>query len=309
MVDVMWTGEDPGAGDGARSAAPHVSLRALRIACGALAVLGAALPLSALSSAFSASLEAGSGAPVDRRTTMLMLGITGGSHAGRWLAQLALVAHLERAERWAWRASLAGVGAALLVDVVYWLGHGVAWSVVLLDAVPGVLVGGLLLGLGRRATRELPPPPPPRAPQQRAPQQRAVLFVCAVGLLSGLAIAFGGTSVLFDPWRRGLAAAHYGGTSSAHAEELVAQFFGSIGGATVAQFAVLGLLARGGVGGGERRALDWILASFLGWFLVDSAWSLAAGGAFNVLLVNLPFAVLALPVLAWARVRAAPRAT
>lgn len=68
---------------------------------------------------------------------------------------------------------------------------------------------------------------------------------------------------------------------------------------------MLASLARARIARGDVRAVDWSLASFLAWLLVDSSWSLWAGGLFNVLMVNVPFAAFSLPLLVWVRARLA----
>jgi hypothetical protein len=127
------------------------------------------------------------------------------------------------------------------------------------------------------------------------------LLAAAIGATSGLVIALGGSSALFEPWRAALGEAHHGGPLPSTAARFAATFFGPIGGSTFAQFLILGALARERVSRGDLRALDWTLASFFAWFVPDCAWSLGSGGLFNVLLVNLPFAAVLLPPLAWAR--------
>lgn len=302
----MQVGLNSASDDAAQSASVRTCLRILRTSCAALVGLGVVLPLAYDTAPFALyreALERGLGGAPDRSTLTLILGITGGSIAGKWLAHLALLGHLARGERWAWRASLLGLFAWLVLDSAVSLAHGAWWNVALVNVVPAALVGVPLLVLGGHARIETGAPGTPWG----SPGGLAVL-VAALGALTGVMIALGGTTVLFAPWRTGLADAFHGGTASPPAEQLVATFFGPIGGSTLGQFLMLGALARHRIAAGDVRALDWTLLSFLGWLVVDTSWSLASGGVFNLLLVNVPFALLSLPILVWARVRVAARA-
>ena len=272
----------------------------------AFAGLGVALPIAVDAPPFAlyrAALAAGIG-EVDPRTRTLLLGITGASIAGKWVAHLALLAPLTRGERWAWTASVAGLASWLAIDSVVCLAHGAWWNVAYVNLVP-LLTFGVLLAIARTGRgAEVAEPP---AVTRGSPAWWA-MAVAVAGAVSGLAIAFAGTSPLFGPWRDGLSAAHHGGVEDPRALRLAASFFGPIGGSTFAQFVLLGALARHRASRGDVRALDWSLASFLAWLVPDCAWSLASDGGFNVLLVNVPFGALALPPLLWARARLASKA-
>ncbi|MBX7193108.1 MAG: hypothetical protein K1X94_13660 [Sandaracinaceae bacterium] len=265
----------------------------------AFVTLGLALPLAIdapVLGLYRQALVHAVGEP-DPRTWRLLLGITGASIAGKWVAHLALVPYLARGERWAWRASVIGLASWFAVDSLVSLAHGAWWNVAFVNLVPPATFGACLaLARHRRWSDE-------RAPELvRGSAAWWALLAAAIGTTSGAVIALGGSSVLFDPWREALAAAH--GASN---DAFVASFFGPIGGSTLAQFAMLGMLARHAVARGDRRALDWILASILAWLVPDSLWSLASAGAFNVWLVNLPFAALCVPPVLAARWRG-PRA-
>lgn len=276
--------------------------RALAATTIAFVALGVALPVAIDAPPFAPyrdALDDAIGSGADPRTRTLLFGITGGSIAGKWVAHLALVSPLVRGERWARRASVAGLASWLVLDSTISLAHGAWWNVVYVNVVP-VLTFGALLALTRSADAgSAPPAITPGSPAWW------VMAVAALGATSGLVIALGGTSMLFAPWRAGLGEAHYGGALPPAASHLAATLFGPIGGATFAQFLLLGSLARERVARGDVRALDWTIASLLAWLVPDCAWSLASGGLFNVLLVNVPFAALTLPPLLWARVRLA----
>jgi hypothetical protein len=66
-------------------------------------------------------------------------------------------------------------------------------------------------------------------------------------------------------------------------------------------------VARHGVAAREAWAARWSLIALLVWALTDSAWSVSAHGAFDVFLVNVPFALLLGAPLAWATARNARR--
>lgn len=279
--------------------------RALAATALAFVGLGLALPVAIDTLPFApyrAALEAGIGGGLDLRTRTLLLGITGGSIAGKWVAHLALVGPLARGERWARHASASGLASWFLLDSVVSLAHGAWWNVVYVNVVP-VLTFGVLLAVAPASRPSSAPP----AIVRGSPAWWA-MAVALLGAGTGLVIALGGTSVLFEPWHAALADAHYGGASPPSAALLAASCFGPIGGSTFAQFLLLGALARERVSRGDVRALDWAIASFLAWLVPDCAWSLASDGVFNVLLVNVPFAALALPVLLAARHRLARRA-
>ena len=74
-----------------------------------------------------------------------------------------------------------------------------------------------------------------------------------------------------------------------------------IGGAVWIQLVALG--AAVGRAWGDRGVIAGALASLMAWVIVDSAWGLVAGGAFNVLVINAPtIALLGPPLLAaWVR--------
>jgi hypothetical protein len=271
-------------------------VRALAATAVAFVALGLVLPLAIDTPPFALyrdALEAEVGR-VEPRTRMLLLGITGGSIAGKWVAHLALVGALARGERWARRASLAGLASWFVLDSAVSLAHGAWWNVAYVNVVPLVTFGALV-AMTHGADTGAPPEVVRGSPAWWA------LLAAAIGATSGLVIALGGSSALFEPWRAALGEAHHGGPLPSTAARFAATFFGPIGGSTFAQFLILGALARERVSRGDLRALDWTLASFFAWFVPDCAWSLGSGGLFNVLLVNLPFAAVLLPPLAWAR--------
>lgn len=271
-------------------------VRALAATAAAFVALGLVLPVAIDTAPFAPyrdALEAALG-EVEPRTRTLLLGITGGSIAGKWVAHLALVGPLARGERWARRATLAGLASWFVLDSAVSLAHGAWWNVAYVNVVP-LVTFGLLAARTKSADTGAPPE------IVRGSPAWWVLLAAAFGATSGLVIALGGTTALFAAWRAALGEAHHGGSLPPAIAQFTATFFGPIGGSTFAQFLLLGALARERISRGDVRAVDWTLASFFAWFVPDCAWSLTSGGSFNVLLVNVPFAAVLLPPLAWAR--------
>ena len=304
-------------GRGHRAADPrHDRLtRWLERACLGFAVFGAALPLVMATPVFSpyrGALERAVGDPsfvagAGSATTQLVVGITGGSIAGKWLAHFAVARFAIRAgRRWALRATIAGLLAWFLIDSASSLVAGAWANVVMVNGMPLLVV----LPLAWRLARSMDGDALPADDRSRAPAALA-FSTSLVGIAAGLVIAFALDTPAFAPWWRGLGTAHFGGADAPRTAHTLVRFFaGPIGGSTVGQFVLLAFVARYPMRAGERWAARWALASILGWALVDSAWSLASGAAFNVLWINLPFVALTTPPLVWAlmRQRRSPRA-
>lgn len=109
----------------------------------------------------------------------------------------------------------------------------------------------------------------------------------------------------FDPFGLwdGLAAdAFHAGETPAAVARFRRFILGPFGATTAAYFVLFAAVARHPLRARERWAY-WALAGSLGlWFTVDSLASVARGGLFNVLLVNVPCAViLGVPLLALRR--------
>lgn len=240
----------------------------------------------------AATLPAGDG-----RLLGLMLGITGGSMAGKWIVH-ALLAHgpLAEGRAWARDLTLRGLAAWFLVDSAASLRLGATFNVWMINLAPMFFVG-LPLMLAHRRFREHTAPPAPMPPGTRA------CFATALaGAAAGAMIAFGGDTVLFAPWFAGLEAAQYGGRAiDASTLRLALFFFGPVGGCTLAQFLMLAGFVRHD--GGTGRAAVTGSVSIAAWCTIDSAFGLAHDGLFNVAMVNLPALMMTLPPWLWLLVR------
>lgn len=277
----------------------------LEAVCLFFAVLGVSLPIAFVLPPFALYRSAvaaaiGDPAMLEGDTARLVAGITGGSIAGKWTLHWAIARFGIRAgRRWAWEATMAGLSTWLVVDSVSSLLGGAWANVVMINGMPPLLVLPLAWRL-----RPLCQEPPAPATAREALTARLALASALVGVGTGLVIAFGTESFVFDAWWDGLAAAHFAGSpapSSAHA--LVRFFAGPIGGSTAGQCVMLAFVARRAIAAGEAWAWKWSALSLFAWALTDSAWSLSAGGAFNVWLVNAPCLVLLGAPLVWAGAR------
>jgi hypothetical protein len=231
--------------------------------------------------------------PDDVDLAGLMLGITGGSIAGKWIVH-ALVARgpLAEGRAWARDLTLRGLAVWFFADSIASIAVGAAFNVWMINLVPAALVGApLVLAWSRFEDGGENPAP-----------LHGVACVCfwasLFGASTGLGIAFGGTTPLFAQWFSGLEAAHYGGAALAESPRRFAlAFFGPIGGCTLAQFAMLAMLVRR-----EPARLRTALAgagSILAWFVVDSSYGAAHRGWFNIAMVNLPAIAMTLPPWLW----------
>ncbi len=275
----------------------------LEIACVGFAVLGLALPLAYASAPFALYREhlgrtvgdAAAAAPNPALT--LVLGILGGSIAGKWAMHFAIVRFaLREKKRWARDASLAGLLSWFVVDSVASVLRGATFNVLLVNLAP-MLAFGVPLALSWRGADV--PDRVEAVPAMLRPA-RAVMLASAAGIVAGLVIAFAGATRAFAPWFDGYSAAHFAGAavpSSARDAALV--FFGPIGATTVAHFVMVLLVAKHAMTRGEAWAWRWATLSVLLWFVTDSTWGALNGGAFNIALVNLPTLALMLPPLLW----------
>ena len=276
--------------------------RIVELAAWAFAALGATLPAALHTPALSMyreALLAGTGVASlaeHERLLGLVVGITGGSIAGKWLMHVAIARWgLASGQRWAMDATIVGLLGWFAIDTGASLMVGAWWNAAFVNGVPLLVVGAPLL-VARRArgrTVELPPP----VPALQRPV-RAVLWTSGIGIGSGLLIAFAGDTPVFEPWFSGLASA--GIDASPPARALALSFFGPIGGCVAAQFAMIVLVAHGPLRAGARWAAPACIASILGWFLIDSTWGLVHGGLFNIAMVNVPTVLLTVPPLWWA---------
>lgn len=280
--------------------------------------LGLTLPFAFDTVAFAPYREAlalwayGS-APVpaaDDRLLGLMLGITGGSIAGKWIVH-ALLARgpLREGKAWARDVTLRGLAAWFLVDSIASLAIGAGFNVWMINLAPLALVGFPLLlahhAFGDDRATTLPPAsgvgdqvPGSKSTDDRIPSAptaaRACFYASLFGASTGLAIAFGGSTPLFATWFGSLEAAHYGGAELAEpSRRLALFFFGPIGGCTLAQFVMLAGMARYEPGAMRTAAAG--AASITAWFVIDGGYGLANDGVFNIAMVNVPAVLVTLP--------------
>ena len=280
---------------------------ALEVVCLGFASLGLVLPLAYATPMFALYREAVAAAvsdpalPASSPTLTLVLGITGGSIAGKWVAHWAVVRFgVRHRQRWARDATLAGLLSWLALDSASSLWAGAWANVVFVNVMPPLLLGPLLWRVWSSCDR----PPDPADARHRSPA-RLALATAVIGCGTGLVIALGMDTPLFDVWRAGLADAHFGGAPiSASTRALVRFFAGPIGGATLGQFVLLAYIAKYALPAGAGWAWRASLGSLLVWALVDCGYGVVSGGAFNILLVNLPCLGLVAPPLLWAGSRA-----
>lgn len=288
----------------------------LEACCAGFALLGVVLPLAydaPLFAPWRAGLEALLTDPASARGTPtlgLLLGITGGSIAGKWVAHLAIVrCALRRRLRWARYASIAGLLSWFLLDSAVSISEGALFNVLWVNLAPLLVFGVPLLAAARRDDG---PTPPARRSRGLRRAALAVQVAMAVGALSGVVIAAGPDTIAFAPWRAALADAHFGGGAIPHDALVIARvLFGPIGGTVLAQFVLLAAIARFAIARGEAWGAPACAASLLAWFAVDAGWSFAHDAAFNAWMVDVPTLLLTLPPLAWAarevaRARARP---
>lgn len=286
--------------------ARHSALcRRLEIVCLCFVALGVALPLAWQTAAFSVYRDAAAGvigdaALLEGPTSRLVVGITGGSIAGKWAMHWALARFGLRARlRWAWNATLVGLLVWFFVDSTASLLAGAWANVVMINGLPPLLVLPLAWRLRASCDRDEAPSVPALRPITLVATATAL-----IGVVTGLVIAFGTSTPVFDPWWQGLHEAHFASTELPDgARALVGWFAGPIGGSTAGQCAMMAIVARRAIGAGEPWAWRWSALSVAAWAITDSTWSLLAGGAFNVWLVNLPCVVLLVSPLLWAGLR------
>jgi hypothetical protein len=266
----------------------------------AFVVLGITLPLTFHAAPFASYREALANWAVGAATIPdadvdlvgLLLGITGGSIAGKWIVHACLArGPLAEGRAWARDLTLRGLALWFLVDSACSLRIGAAFNVWMINLAPLLLVG-LPLWLSRSRFED--EPAPVLLPAAAVLCRWTSLF----GASTGLVIAVGGATPLFGPWFAGLESAHYGGAALTDgARRLALFFFGPVGGCVLAQFVLLtGLVLREGA---SRRVAAAGVLSIGGWFFIDSAWGLVHDGLFNILLVNLPSMLVTLPPWVW----------
>ena len=226
-------------------------------------------------------------------------GILGGSIVGKWVATAWLVHEpLRRRERWAIGALLASHLGWFVIDSSASLLYGAAPNIWLINLAPLVLVGGLALVMA---------PMTKSVPRDRGPVRRSVrvlTVVCAMSIGVGLVSAFLIESPLFGLYRGGIAEAYFAGTIGEEGLLWTRFAYGLIGGTLAGHFIALTAMLLWAPR--QRWVLFAVLSSMLAWFVLDSGVSLYAGGAFNVLQVNLPSLLVTLAPLAFALRREDP---
>ncbi|MBI5503615.1 MAG: hypothetical protein HY899_02360 [Deltaproteobacteria bacterium] len=225
----------------------------------------------------------------------LLLGITGGSIAGKWIAHAALARYaLVGGERWARNASMAGLLTWLMTDSATSLARGAAFNVTLINWAP-LLAFGLPMALAWNAFQQQPRG---RLDARVSMSARCCEAVCWLGAVSGVVIALAGSSSLFAPWHDALAKAYHLDVEQTRVARRLAGFFlGPIGGSVAGQFVMLAAIAHHAIPRRRRWAIPACLASIIGWFVVDSGYGLLFGGWFNIVMLNVPTLLLTLPPL------------
>jgi len=176
--------------DPSRLALPS-SLRSLPCLRQGPRLLGALLPLAYASPIFAsyrAAIAVALGDPVipGSETARLVVGITGGSIAGKWMAHWAVVRWGVRARRrWALQATVASLLTWFVVDSISSLIAGAWANVAMVNLLPLLVVGPLVWRLAPSCDQ----PPSPPAPGAAGPA-RLAFAVALVGIASGLMIAF-----------------------------------------------------------------------------------------------------------------------
>lgn len=226
-------------------------IRWFEAACVAFLLLGLVLPwayASPLFAIYRAMLDRAVGAPVASSSgARFLVGITGGAIAGKWAAHWVVARFGLRAhQRWAVRASLAGLLGWFVVDSAISLLVG-AWANVLLVNLMPLAVGlPLLRAIARDCDGDAASP--------AAATRRAWV----VGLMSAVAIVAGLV----------LAGRFSGGALDGGPSGLVRWFAGPIGGSAVGHLALLFFLGRYAP---TRDALLAGAASLLIWLGVVAA--------------------------------------
>ncbi len=226
----------------------------------------------------------------DEKLFGLMLGITGGSIAGKWIVH-ALLARGPLAEGcpWARDLTLRGLGAWFVVDSAASLAVGATFNVWMINLLPLALVGMPLAASYRSFDLR-----DDGSAGGGAAIATACRWTAAFGASTGLVIAFAGGTPAFALWFHGLELAQYAGASIDESTRRAAMaFFGPIGGCTFAQFVMLA----GWIGHDRalRRPAIAGAASIAAWFAIDSGYGLASAGLFNILMINVPALAVTFP--------------
>jgi len=267
---------------------------------GMVAVLGRSAVFAMWNDAAAATLYSTPHVP-DELTRFAAFGdgVLGGTIIGKWVAAWWLAAGpARRRVRWAVDALLAGLVVWFVVDSAASIRAGAIFNVWMINVVPLVGVGPLLL-----LVRSDCQPSPTGA---TAKAWKPLEVSCWAIAVAGAAIAALGTSEVLLPFYAPIEAAFGGdgGVSRAVWLPWLGFVFGPVGGTIAGHFVMLALLCRRAAPPTHSEA-DWarwalrvVWTSVAAWFVVNSAMSLVHGAAFNVWMINVP-AVVALAIPTW----------
>src|SRR5690349_5106002 len=101
--------------------------------------------------------------------------------------------------------------------------------------------------------------------------RRLTFWACGVFALVGLAVAFLGTSPVFDLYNRQVARVFFGAFDlTPEVRRFLAFLYGPLGATIFGKWILAAWLARGPLARGERWAHDALVAGLVSWFVVDS---------------------------------------
>ncbi|MFN2425649.1 MAG: hypothetical protein ABR587_04280 [Candidatus Binatia bacterium] len=197
--------------------------RWIEFASWGFAALGLVLPLVFFTPAFAAYRDAllawAYGRPLlpaaDHDLLHLMLGILGGSIAGKWIVH-ALLARgpLAQGHAWARNLSLAGLAAWFVLDSAVSFAIGATFNIWMINLLPLVLVGIPLWRIPPEKWGQTPFPAPGRRKRGLTPfSVRACFWASVFGASTGIGIALGAGTPLFAPWFAALGNSQYGGVA------------------------------------------------------------------------------------------------
>ncbi len=286
------------------STPPSSSIRALSLTCALFIGMGLLVAFAGHTALFSAWRDAAATALFGQPRLAAELaplvrlsnGILGGSIVGKWVAAAWLVGHpLARGQRWAWHALVIGLLSWFLLDSAISLWLGATFNVWMINLVPLVLFGGLLLRA--RPTASEPRP----AASTPSTAWSALRWACFGFAALGVVVALANHLAPFAVYRQGIADTWFAGALPAVALTWVRFSYALIGATFMGHFIMLGLALRHAVG--QRWVLAAVATSMMAWFVVDAGLSAWHGAWFNLWLIDLPsFGLVMIP---WALARAA----
>ncbi|MCA9520317.1 MAG: hypothetical protein KC609_05070, partial [Myxococcales bacterium] len=210
------------------------------------------------------------------------------------VAALVVVGFRHR-ERWAWRGATASLLLWFAIESTLSAVHGAWFNIYLIDLMPLVSVGTLLiLARGELDVVEAAP----AIPREQAFWHHWLFSACVAFTLFGLVSATSSHTALFGFYNRALAQRFFASDELPAIAVAFQRFaFVPLGGTIAGQFVALAYLARYPIRRGERWAIDASIASLLAWFIVDSSVTAYHRAWFNLLMVNLPTLLVMLPPL------------